>query len=154
MTELLSVALFVALDLETLAALATCSQRLTFRSGEQICRLGERSDAMYVLVRGETEAWIEGAEGRRLALGHARPGAVFGELGVITGRPRSASIEVSSQSATVIAIPRDAVEGVLARDLQAALGVLKVVSGYLLDTLAATGAQAPHRQRETSAVAQ
>src|SRR3712207_8171147 len=54
------------------------------------------SSAMLVLVDGETLAWIAGENGR-IELGRGHVGAVFGELGVITGRPRSASIERSEE---------------------------------------------------------
>ena len=63
----------------------------------------------------------------------SRAGAVFGELGVITGRPRTATIEVVSGTAAAIAVPRDIIDDLLSRDLHAARGILTVVSGYLLD---------------------
>jgi len=90
-----------------------------------------------VLVRGETEAWIEGEQGR-VVFRRGKPGAVFGELGVITGVPRTASIEVISPTAEVIAIPRDVVDELLSRDLHAARAILGVVSSYLLTARPAT----------------
>ena len=140
MAELLAVDVFAALELGALADIARRSVHLTFYAGDQICRVGERSDSMFVLVRGKTEAWVRG-DGDRMVLGRANDGAVFGELGVITGRPRSASIEVASATATVIAIPGDALDELLGRDLHAARGILTVVSGYLLDTLSTAAAR-------------
>ena len=122
MAELLAVDVFAALELGALADIARRSVHLTFYAGDQICRVGERSDSMFVLVRGKTEAWVRG-DGDRMVLGRANDGAVFGELGVITGRPRSASIEVASATATVIAIPGDALDELLGRDLHAARGI-------------------------------
>ncbi len=139
MAELLAVDLFATLDLGTLAAIARRSLLVNFVAGDQVCRLGERSESMFVLIRGETQAWINGDD-RPIALGRARAGAVFGELGVITGRPRSASIEVESPTATVITIPRDVIEELLSRNHQATRRILSVVSGYLADTLSSSAA--------------
>jgi CRP-like cAMP-binding protein len=137
MAELLAVEVFAALDLDTLAHIAQQSVLVTFRAGDQICRYDESSDSMFVLVRGETEAWVPGEHGR-VVFRRGKPGAVFGELGVITGRPRTASIEVMSPTAEVIAIPRDVVDDLLSRDLHAARAILGVVSSYLLSARPAT----------------
>ena len=71
---------------------------------------------------------------------------MFGELGVISRRPRSASIEVASSFATVVAIPSAAIDELLSRDLHAARGILTVLSGYLLDTLSVSGVSAAAQQ--------
>ena len=137
MAELLAVDTFAALDLDTLARIARQSAVATFRLGDLICRFGESSDAMFVLVRGETEAWVEGEQGR-VVFRRGKPGAVFGEIGVITASPRTASIEVVSPTAEVIAIPRHVIDDLLNRDLHAARAILKVVSSYLLSARPAT----------------
>ena len=137
MAELLAVDVFGALDLDTLAHIARQSALATFRVGDQICRFGESSDTMFVLVRGETEAWVEGEQGR-VVFRRGQPGAVFGEIGVITGSPRTASIEVVSPTAEVIAIPRQVIDDLLSRDLHAARAILSVVSNYLLSARPAT----------------
>jgi hypothetical protein len=137
MAELLAVDTFAALDLDTLAHIARQSTVAAFRRGDQICRFGESSDSMFVLVRGETEAWVEGEHGR-VVFRRGQPGAVFGEIGVITGAPRTASVEVVSPTAEVIAIPRDVIDNLLSSDLHAARAILNVVSNYLLSARPAT----------------
>ncbi|MBV8737008.1 MAG: cyclic nucleotide-binding domain-containing protein [Alphaproteobacteria bacterium] len=131
MAELLAAEVFASVNLDTLAQIARQSKRVTFRVGEQICRFGESSDSFFVLVRGETEAYVEGENGRTV-FRRAQSGAVFGELGVYTGRPRTASIEVVSATAEVIEVPRDVIDNLLNRDLHATRAVLSVVSSYLL----------------------
>ncbi len=131
MAELLAAEVFASVNLDTLAQIARQSKRVAFSAGEQICRFGESSDSFFVLVRGETEAYVEGETGRTV-FRRAQSGAVFGELGVITGRPRTASIEVVSTTAEVIEVPRDVIDNLLNRDLHATRAVLSVVSSYLL----------------------
>jgi len=137
MAELLAVEVFAALDIETLAGIARRSALVTFGAGDQICRFGESSDSMFVLIRGETEAWVEGEQGR-VVFRRSKPGTAFGEIGVITSSPRTASIEVVSPTAEVIAIPRDVIDDLLSRDLHAARAILSVVSSYLLSARPAT----------------
>jgi polyferredoxin len=137
MAELLAVEAFSALDIDKLAGIARQSALVTFNAGELICRFGESSDSMFILVRGETEAWAPSEEGR-VVFRRSKPGAVFGELGVVTGQPRTASIEVVSPTAEVIAIPREVIDDLLSRDLHATRAILGVVSSYLLSTRPAT----------------
>jgi CRP-like cAMP-binding protein len=137
MAELLAVDVFAELDLDALAYIARQSAVQTFSAGTRILRFGENSDSMFVLVRGETEAFIEGEHGR-VVFRHGKPGAVFGEIGVITGSPRTASIEVVSPTAEVIAIPRQVIDDLLSRDVHATRAILSVVSSYLLSARPAT----------------
>ena len=149
MADLLAVDTFVTLDLASLAHIARQSTLVTFAAGDSICRVGESPDAMFVLVTGETEAWIDGQHGRHV-LGRGKPGAVFGELGVISGHPRAASIEVISPTAEVIAIPRRVIDELLGRDHHATRSILTVVSSYLGDTLAASHQGSAVSQRPAS----
>ena len=95
------------------------------------------SDLIFLLVSGETETWVDSDQGR-FVLGRGDKGTVFGELGVITRRPRSASVEVCSDRASAVSIPKAIVDDLLERDLPATRGILQVVSGYLLNTISAT----------------
>lgn len=135
MADLLKVDVFAALELQTLAAIARRSALITFRAGADICHAGEISDSMFVMTHGEVEVWVA-MGGLRHVVGRLKSGAVFGELGVLTGRPRGASITVTSGMATVVAIPRDVIETCIGSDPHAVRGILTLVSGYLLDTLA------------------
>ena len=137
MADLLNIDAFADLDLATLAEVASQSEWRRYSVGELICRAGDPSDFMFVLVEGETQTWLaRGAE--KLVLGGGRKGSVFGELGLITQRPRAATVEVSQGPATALVIPRAIVDDLLNRDLHATRGLLGVVSRYLLDTITAT----------------
>lgn len=114
MAELLVSSVFSRVDLSVLAEIARRSSIKIHPEGAQICRYGESSDGMFVLVRGETIAGVAGENGREI-IGRGGAGTVFGELGVISGRPRSAFVEVTSEEASVIAIPCSAVDDLLAR---------------------------------------
>jgi MFS family permease len=73
------------------AALARVEVR-PVRAGEVVIREGEPPDRFYVIADGSfavTQAGPGGAEQRLRTLG---PDGIFGEIGLLTGRPRSATV--------------------------------------------------------------
>src|SRR3954454_12614338 len=69
--------------------LAAMSRRLLYGAGEVIAREGEAGTSMCVLRRGEAIVTVAGAEGEVARL-HA--GAFFGEMSLLTGDRRSATV--------------------------------------------------------------
>jgi small-conductance mechanosensitive channel len=77
-------------DLQTLAASA---RRLIFARGEAIVREGEQGRSFYVIERGAVSVILgrtNGGAGRTIA--HLGPGDFFGEMSVLAGEPRSATV--------------------------------------------------------------
>ncbi|MEM1100484.1 MAG: patatin-like phospholipase family protein [Pseudomonadota bacterium] len=73
---------------------------------------GEASDAIYVLLRGRLTAHAATREGGESFLGEIRRGETIGEIGVIQGTPRGATVRVSRTS-TVARISADAFQRML-----------------------------------------
>lgn len=73
--------------------LALCAHK-SFRPGHQVCRSNSPSDEMYILLSGELV--VSTLEGVRVAT--LLPVTTVGEMGVITGQPRSATVEASKPS--------------------------------------------------------
>jgi CRP-like cAMP-binding protein len=73
-------------------------------AGDVVIREGDAPDAFYVIAEGSfavTQAASEGGEARRLrTLG---PDDVFGEIGLLTGKPRSATVTAETDG-TVVAL--------------------------------------------------
>lgn len=68
---------------------------------------GDPVEYFYVLVSGEIIIMLTSPDGRELILNVMRSGDYFGELGLLTGRPRSADAIVR-RAAELVAIPRQA----------------------------------------------
>ena len=77
--------------------LGLCVHR-QFQPEECVCQSGTPSDEMYVLLSGEVA--IVTSEGLKVAT--ILPVTTVGEMGVITGQPRSATVVVTRQSAVFI----------------------------------------------------
>jgi CRP/FNR family cyclic AMP-dependent transcriptional regulator len=78
-----------AADLTTLRAHA---RAVSFAPGDVIMREGDQSSTVLVVLEGTVKATKLAATGREVVLELRGPGEVVGELGVIDGHPRSASV--------------------------------------------------------------
>ena len=61
-----------------------------FDDGQVLFRQGDAADGAYVVKRGKVRIYREG-EGHETGLGVIGPGQMFGEMGLVDDRPRSAS---------------------------------------------------------------
>ncbi|TQV80853.1 cyclic nucleotide-binding domain-containing protein [Denitrobaculum tricleocarpae] len=66
-----------------------------FERGDIVFREGGLSDSVFRVISGEVEI-VKELQGRDIALGRVGPGEYFGEMGVIEGRPRSATVKAVS----------------------------------------------------------
>ena len=69
-------------------------ERRTLEGGETLVRVGETSDSLYILLSGRL--LVENAAGD--LIGEVRPGETVGEIGVIAGTPRNATVRAVRMS--------------------------------------------------------
>lgn len=88
--------------------LAERMERRHYGPGVTIVRQGEPADALYVVTSGEVEVWSESAGTERL-LAHLGPSSYFGEIGLLQGVPRTATVRSTQDAAgvDVLAIDRE-----------------------------------------------
>ncbi|MEQ1440077.1 mechanosensitive ion channel family protein [Fontimonas sp. SYSU GA230001] len=87
-----SVELFASLTREELEALAGYLVHAPFAAGAVITRQGAIAHWLYLLVGGSVEVWLETGHNGRQLLATLTPGTVFGEMGMMTGEPRRATV--------------------------------------------------------------
>jgi serine/threonine-protein kinase len=88
--------------------------RVSFPAGARIVIEGELGDTAYIVVTGECEAY-KTSNGQRLVLRRMGAGEVFGETGVISELPRTASVDAVTP-VTALVISRAALEEGLGLD--------------------------------------
>jgi ATP-binding cassette subfamily B protein len=82
---------------EALAALSQKLSRERYAQGEYVVGQGEAGDKLYIISRGELEVLVEdGGEQRRVSV--LRDSQYFGEMALLTGEPRSASVRTMTAS--------------------------------------------------------
>jgi cytochrome P450/CRP-like cAMP-binding protein len=89
------------LSADELVGLLPEFQVQTFAPGTTIVREGETADAFYILDAGEVTI-TSMKEGAEQLIGVLAPGAYFGELGLINGQPRAATVRVSGSADAVV----------------------------------------------------
>lgn len=83
--------LFATLTEDERRMVADHLQYAPFARGDVITRQGNISHWLYILISGEAEVSVEGDDKSRRSLGILRAGRFFGEMGVMTGTPRTAT---------------------------------------------------------------
>ena len=85
-----NVELFAEMNPEELIEIVQALRPLQARAGEILFREGDEGTAAYVIYQGGVEIY-RNAEGKSITIARLDQGAVFGELSLIDGSPRSAS---------------------------------------------------------------
>jgi sulfate permease, SulP family len=78
--------------------LAQRCKRIQFGPGETISRQGERSDSMHFILEGRVAIIVGVGDGRTVRVRSLGQHTTIGEMGLITQRPRSATIEAEVAS--------------------------------------------------------
>lgn len=88
---------------------------------------GDAGDAMYILREGSAKVVKPSEDGKVLA--HLKPGAVFGELALLTGEKRAASV-IASESASVFRLGKKDFDQIIETSPKFKTALVEVASGY------------------------
>ena len=122
---LADVPLFSALSRRHLKHVAALTQEEQFDEGDTLAEEGQPGDTFYVLLQGE--ARVE-RRGRRMA--RLLPGDFFGEIALIDGGPRTASV-VAETPVETLTIHRKRFRRVLEEDPSIVVRMLEELSRRL-----------------------
>ncbi len=139
-----AVELFAGIDTPRLRLLAFTSTRVTFKAGEKLCRQGDGSDAAYIILSGTADVLIATADGATI-VSIIGQNAIFGEMGIVTGEPRSATI-VARSDMTTLRLRKEVFLALLLEFPQIALSITRLMVRRLQDNIAAASG-AGHRDR-------
>ena len=105
--------LFQGLPSKALTAISADLRILTFAAGDYVCRQGEPGESLFLVQSGLVEVWVETGAEKKL-IRRLRQGEVVGEMALLTGEPRSASV-VSAVSSTVLELDASTFARIVAR---------------------------------------
>lgn len=100
-----SVRLFAGLDDGELDALLALSKSVSVKARSEVCRKGEAGDALYVVITGKLKVTAQSEDGREAILAILEDGETFGEMSLLDGRPRSATV-VAVEDGELLVIQR------------------------------------------------
>ena len=98
--------------------------------GADLFRVGDESEAMYVILTGEVEVAVPGQDGKDVWLARIGAGSLVGEMGVLDGGPRSADVRASSRT-ELWRIGRRAVIDILREEPSSGLALLAMMTQRL-----------------------
>ena len=121
-----------ALDDGARAALVAVGSWRRFQPGEVLMRQGGPSRALYVLADGRVRVVMSTADGDELLVAVLGPGHTVGELSVLDGHPRSATV-VALEPVRALRVEGSAFGSFLLARPRLVVGLLRVLSGRLRD---------------------
>ena len=107
MQSLHQCALFADVSDEALGDVARQLRRRRFRRNEVIFHQRDPGDSLHIVTAGAVKVVLPSTEGEEAIIATLRPGDFFGELSLLDGAPRSATV-VALDSAETMALPRTA----------------------------------------------
>jgi len=105
-----------------------------YKSREIVFEEGEKNDEMYFVLSGEVEVLKKIDGGEPKILGKISSGAFFGEMSLLTGEQRSATIRVSQDDTRIIRISPGNFDTIIKLQPQIAINMLRVISERLRKT--------------------
>lgn len=109
-----SVPLFSDLEQGELERFSRVAVPRSFPPATRVFHEGDRSDACYIVRSGSFRVTREHSDGRAITLATLGPGDIFGELAMLDGEVRSASVE-ALEDGELLALPAGEVRALLAR---------------------------------------
>ena len=132
--ELLSrVPLFSELSREELERISRVSVARSFPAGVRVFHEGDHSDACYLVRKGDLRVTREHPDGRAIALATLGVGDIFGELAMLDGEARSASVETLTDS-ELLALPAADVRRLLADHPGISVKLIEALTKRLRET--------------------
>lgn len=127
---LASVPLFSKLSESVSLLLARECRFKYLEKGRILFLQSDPSDAAYIVCTGIISIVLNSQDGREMVINEMHCGDLFGELGLLTNKPRSTSA-IARTSSKLLMIPRQPFLNVVQTDHELALRMLEVTAGRL-----------------------
>ena len=129
LTEALArVWIFQELSQEELAHLSELAQTKIYKPRETIVEKGDSATEFFVLLRGRAKVGAPGADGSHAAINVMGPGEVFGEIAILDGQPRSATVTTLEECEMAV-VNKAAFNDLLTASPSIAVKLLNVLAG-------------------------
>lgn len=124
-----------------------------FGAGDLIIRHGDAGASMFILVEGVLEVMVPAKDSdTTVKVGRVRPGEFFGEMSLLTGLPRSATV-IAAASAVVFEISKDNIKPLLDSRPEIAEMISTVAAERQVATANPTIEEAASQDRDVKTVA-
>ena len=125
-----SISLFSKLNEGLARSLAEASRFQRLDKGEVLFLQSDPFESAYIVRTGTISIVLQSPDGREMVINEMRSGEVFGELGILTKKPRSTSAIARSNSELLV-IPQQAFLNVMDEEPQLARRILEITANRL-----------------------
>src|SRR5262249_44442032 len=116
--------------------LTKCCTRLEVKPGEEVARQGDLSESMHFLLKGRVGIFVSSEGGHEVRVRSLGPHTTIGEMGLMTGRPRSATIRAEVAS-TLYVLPLDVYRQIILQDPTLGQALLRFALDMMVERLSA-----------------
>ena len=124
---------FGGLATETITQLAQGARKRSFRPGTIIFHKGDPGNSMFIILTGQVQIILPSPGGDEAILGVLDAGECFGEMALLDGQPRSATI-VTTEPTDTLMIGREAFLKAVEAHPRIAIDLLQLLANRLRDT--------------------
>lgn len=118
--------LFARLTLDEQRALQGVMKTTHAPPNQTIVWCGDRGDTCYIIVSGEAQVSAPNEEGMHIAIDTIGPGSIFGEISLLDGGPRTATVRAGT-AMELVALTREDFHRFLRQHPEAAVQVLTIM---------------------------
>jgi CRP/FNR family cyclic AMP-dependent transcriptional regulator len=129
-TILTQIPLFAGLDAADLEIIGNASRRLTYPKGSIVFYEGDPGDYLLAIVKGRLKVTLLGVDGQETILSILEPPAFLGEVSLLEGAPRSATV-IALGSIEVLQIARDPFLSIMRGHPEIALKIMRQLASSL-----------------------
>lgn len=126
--------LFKSLDASGRQKVIDSGYVCSFNPDAIIVEQDQSGDTMYLLLTGKVRVVAKSPSGRHVHLADLGPGACFGEVAVLTGKPRTATV-MASGPVSCVAFEKHRIERILAEFPKVHEVLLTIVEGRARSTV-------------------
>jgi CRP-like cAMP-binding protein len=118
---------------ERLIDIAEEGRRRLFLHDQLLMRQGADSDSLHIVVKGKVEVERNVGGGKTVVLAELHPGDIVGEMGVLNGDPRTATVKALDDVET-LEVSAGHLKHVFQEDPEVLLAIMKVINERLKTT--------------------
>ncbi len=141
-----NISLFAKIEPSKLKLLAFASDRVVFAPGQELFHQGDSGDTAYIIISGEADILIDGANGP-IKVACVGKSDIVGEIAILCDVPRTATVKATDAEALItLAIAKDLFFDMVCEYPQMAIEIMRELASrlekttnQLRDALAAAG---------------
>ena len=118
-------------------------KRLYFKANAQVISEGDLGNCAYIVETGRLEVSKINEQNNKQVLGQLKKNDIFGELGLIDGLPRSATV-TALENCTIKVLTKESFNSLPQDNPKVLIPILKVLASRLRSTLKQVGSAPNH----------